>query len=262
MNLDEAIKRAKEVASEQKRRSGLCTTSDNECDKFSSCIKCAEEHEQLAEWLIQLKEYQKLEKRLKDIFGGDDFPLSVFVESFDTVLKEGKKVPVYAKILTYEDADKWNEYKELEEQGRLIKLPCSVGDTVYRIKLNANACSKCKYFERGYDADFCRNKDVKDAEAEYGEVSIDPQYTEKLLCKKHFYEIEPYRFQDIDDILKKRKEFGETIFFTKKEAKEKIDIHLLVEMDKATRKYLGSAIDKWIKKEEKAKTKTLQEENN
>lgn len=39
MNLDEAIKRAKEVASEQKRRSCLCTTSDNECDKFSSCIK-------------------------------------------------------------------------------------------------------------------------------------------------------------------------------------------------------------------------------
>lgn len=30
MNLDEAIKRAKEVASEQKRRSGLCTTSDND----------------------------------------------------------------------------------------------------------------------------------------------------------------------------------------------------------------------------------------
>ena len=90
MNLDEAIKRAKEVASEQKRRSGLCATNDNECDKFSSCIKCAEEHEQLAEWLTQLKEYQKLEKRLKDIFGGDDFPLSVFVESFDTVLKEGK----------------------------------------------------------------------------------------------------------------------------------------------------------------------------
>ena len=53
INLDEAIKRAKEVASEQKRRSGLCTTSDNECDKFSSCIKCAEEHEQLAEWLTQ-----------------------------------------------------------------------------------------------------------------------------------------------------------------------------------------------------------------
>lgn len=150
MNLDKAIKRAKEVASEQKRRSGLCTTSDNECDKFSSCIKCAEEHEQLAEWLI------------------------------------------------------------------------SVGDKVYRIKLNTNACSKCKYFERGYDADFCRNKDVKDAEIEYGEISMDPQYTEKLLCKKHFYEIEPYYFQDIDDIFNKRKEFGKTIFFTKKEAKAKL----------------------------------------
>ena len=109
---------------------------------------------------------------------------------------------------------------------------------------------------------FGRNKDIKDSEAEYGEVSIDPQYTEKLLCKKHFYEIEPYYFQDVDDIFNKRKEFGKTIFFTEKEAKAKIDIHLLVEMDKATRKYIGSAIDKWIKKEEKAKTETLQEENN
>lgn len=111
----------------------------------------------------------------------------------------------------------------MEEQGRLIKLPCAVGDTVYRIKLNTNACSKCKYFERGYDADFCRNKDVKDAEIEYGEVSIDPQYTEKLLCKKHFYEIEPYYFQDVDDIFNKRKEFGKTIFFTEKEAKAKTE---------------------------------------
>lgn len=201
MNLDEAIKRAKEVASEQKRRSGLCATNDNECDKFSSCIKCAEEHEQLAEWLIQLKEYQKLEK-----------------------------------------------------QGRLIKLPCSVGDKVYRIKLNKDACGKCKYLKHDYfEVDFCGNEDV---------ISIAPQCINKPLCKKHFYEIEPYHFQDIDDIFKKRKEFGETIFFTKKEAKAKIDIHLLVEMNKATRKYLGSAIDKWIKKEEKVKTKNLQEENN
>ena len=53
--LDEAIAHAREVASEQRRRSGTCTTNDNECDKFSNCMKCAEEHEQLAEWLEELK---------------------------------------------------------------------------------------------------------------------------------------------------------------------------------------------------------------
>lgn len=65
MTLDAAIQHAKEVA----------VTQNNQ-----DCIKCAEEHEQLAEWLEELKEYQ-----------------------------------------------------QLEEQGRLIKLPCKVGDTVWDI---------------------------------------------------------------------------------------------------------------------------------
>ena len=55
MTLDEAITHAREVASEQKRRSGACVQNDSECDKFSTCLKCAEEHEQLAEWLEELK---------------------------------------------------------------------------------------------------------------------------------------------------------------------------------------------------------------
>ena len=55
MTLDEAIAHAREVATEQKRRSGACVINDNECDKFSACIKCAEEHEQLAEWLEDYK---------------------------------------------------------------------------------------------------------------------------------------------------------------------------------------------------------------
>lgn len=63
MTLDEAIEHVIEVAKEQKLRSGICTTNDNECDKFSSCIKCAEEHEQLAEWLEELKMYKSLAPR-------------------------------------------------------------------------------------------------------------------------------------------------------------------------------------------------------
>ena len=33
--------------------------------------------------------------------------------------------------------DKLAEYEDLEEQGRLIKLPCKVGDVVYRINIGA-----------------------------------------------------------------------------------------------------------------------------
>ena len=55
MTIDEAIIHAREVASEQKRRSGACVQNDSECDKFSTCLKRAEEHEQLAEWLEELK---------------------------------------------------------------------------------------------------------------------------------------------------------------------------------------------------------------
>ena len=58
MSIDEAIAHAREVASEQKRRSGICAQNNSECDKFSACLKCSEEHEQLAEWLEELKSYR------------------------------------------------------------------------------------------------------------------------------------------------------------------------------------------------------------
>ena len=79
LTLDEAIKHAKEVAD----------MNYNDADKFDSndsvenymkanCMKCAEQHEKLAEWLEELK-----------------------------------------------------SYKEAEEHGLLVRLPCKVGDTVY-----------------------------------------------------------------------------------------------------------------------------------
>ena len=60
LSIDEAIAHAREVANEQKRRNGVCIQNDSECDKFSACLKCAEEHEQLAEWLEELKAYRKI----------------------------------------------------------------------------------------------------------------------------------------------------------------------------------------------------------
>ena len=62
LSIDEAIAHAREVANEQKRRSGICVQNNSECDKFSACLKCAEEHEQLADWLEELKDYRDKNK--------------------------------------------------------------------------------------------------------------------------------------------------------------------------------------------------------
>ena len=67
-SIDEAIAHAREVANEQKRRSGICVQNDSECDKFSDCIKCSEEHKQLAEWLEELKFLRQWKSDVMDSF--------------------------------------------------------------------------------------------------------------------------------------------------------------------------------------------------
>ena len=81
LTLDEAIKHAKEVADMNYNDAEKFDSNDSvENYMKANCIKCAEEHEQLAEWLEELK-----------------------------------------------------YYKDLEEQGLLVRLPCKVGDDVYII---------------------------------------------------------------------------------------------------------------------------------
>ena len=81
LSIDEAIAHAREVASEQKRRSGICVQNNSECDKFSACLKCSKEHEQLAEWLEDYKRIKMLipieqalkneyNKAIDDLLGG------------------------------------------------------------------------------------------------------------------------------------------------------------------------------------------------
>lgn len=84
LTLDEAIAHAKEVAEEKYNEGFLCHANPDD-GKLDGCVKCAREHEQLAEWLTQLKEYQ-----------------------------------------------------QLEEKGRLIKLPCKIGDDVYFVPSQTN----------------------------------------------------------------------------------------------------------------------------
>ena len=68
LSIDEAIAHARDVANEQKRRSGICIQNDSECDKFSACLKCSEEHKQLADWLEELKFLKQWKQDIMDSF--------------------------------------------------------------------------------------------------------------------------------------------------------------------------------------------------
>lgn len=80
LTLEEAIVHAKEVAEKNYRGADFESIDYIDDDIKTNCIKCAEEHLQLAEWLEELK-----------------------------------------------------SYKEAEEQGLLVRLPCPVGTTVWDI---------------------------------------------------------------------------------------------------------------------------------
>lgn len=81
LTLEEAIVHAKEVAEKNYRGADFESIDYIDDDIKTNCIKCAEEHMQLAEWLEELK-----------------------------------------------------SYKEAEEQGLLVRLPCPVGTTVWDIR--------------------------------------------------------------------------------------------------------------------------------
>lgn len=80
LTLEDAISHAKEVAEKNYRGADFESLDSVDDDIKTNCIKCAEEHEQLAEWLEELK-----------------------------------------------------SYKDLDEQGLLVRLPCKVGDSVFII---------------------------------------------------------------------------------------------------------------------------------
>lgn len=83
----------------------------------------------------KLAAYEDLEERLHKIFGEESiFSLADVIDALETQLSEpDKKDPVNARILTYEEANKWQEYKDLEGQGLLVRLPCKFGDILYCI---------------------------------------------------------------------------------------------------------------------------------
>ena len=77
----------------------------------------------------KLQHYEDLEEQLEKLYGGK-MPLDEVVENLNRVIQNGEEKLDYARILTNAEAEKWDKWKDLEEQGRLLELPC---EKVYRI---------------------------------------------------------------------------------------------------------------------------------
>lgn len=119
---------------------------------------------------------------------------------------------VYFKLKDIEDA---------EEQGLLLRLPCKVGTIIYKIENNTDACCKCNDFKISHcDDDLCGNKNGHDEGGVF--YVLNPQYADKPLCKKQFYEIKEYKMKTIDEIFWLRNDFCKTVFLTGEEAEAKL----------------------------------------
>ena len=63
LTLEEAIAHAKEITEKNYRGAEFESIDSIDDDIKTNCIKCAKEHEQLAEWLKELKSYKEAEKQ-------------------------------------------------------------------------------------------------------------------------------------------------------------------------------------------------------
>lgn len=84
----------------------------------------------------KLATYEDLEEHLHKIFGEESaFSLADVIDALEMKLSEpDKKHPVNARILTYEEADKWEEYKKLRGTG----LACEIAVQGWRHGLGGN----------------------------------------------------------------------------------------------------------------------------
>ena len=89
MTLDEAIAHAREVASRK-------------FDDRVHCIKCAEEHEQLAEWLEELKSYRA------SVFSGDMTQKMLkeeYCNAVDDFAESVKNLIADSSVIRFKDID-------------------------------------------------------------------------------------------------------------------------------------------------------------
>ena len=141
----------------------------------------------------KLGEYEDLENRLNGI------SVKQVVDGFiKTVENQTCEDYEHGRILTNAEADKWNEYKQLEEQGLLLRLPCKVGDAIYVNGILGVG-----------------------EEEEYKVIRVD--YHSNLATKRSEFYIEALLVSDPENSIGfYDKEIGKTVFLTQAEAEKKL----------------------------------------
>ena len=141
----------------------------------------------------KLGEYEDLEDRLNGISVKQ--VVQGFIKTVETQTCEGYE---HGRILTNAEADKWNEYKQLEKQGLLLRLPCKVGDAIYVNGILGVG-----------------------EEEEYKVIRVD--YHSNLATKRSEFYIEALLVSDPENSIGfYDKEIGKTVFLTQAEAEKKL----------------------------------------
>ena len=125
LTLENAINRSRKLSERHRWNSEntkLETSDENANEVYkNTCIQYANQEEQYAEWLEELKSY-------KDI--GTPKELKELKENGILNRLELAKLAIMQKEL--------KKYKDLEEQGLLVRLPVKIGDDIYKIPSKAN----------------------------------------------------------------------------------------------------------------------------
>jgi len=96
MTLDEAIQHCEEVAKENRELFEKIGASSYDED---NCLECAKAHEQLAEWLKELKQYKEKDTPKPVIYSGDGYADGYLVYDYAKCPNCGREFE--------EDRDEW-----------------------------------------------------------------------------------------------------------------------------------------------------------
>ena len=148
-------------------------TRENEVERFKEAIKgqlelCGEAHPKLLRY-VKLAEYEDTGLEPKEIKG-----FGIYIDDLRKELRE---------------------YKDLEEQGLLIKLPCKVADTVFIY------------------ADFTKNLEPYTVEA----IHLGSCYTMQFDCNLYMLD------ELIDSTEFELEDIGKTVFLTREEAEKALE---------------------------------------
>ena len=98
MTLDEAILHAREIAERNRKQYKNCP-SDRTDIRYQTCEECAEEHEQLAEWLEELKFIKQWKSDIMDEFCKYD------VSSFEELVTNTRNKAIDDFVTKYKFCD-------------------------------------------------------------------------------------------------------------------------------------------------------------